>query len=166
MCRDLSRSRTVSIRVGQVRLNLLTTRAGGVEVLARVAADLGLAAATAFDFVAECGHSRRQLRPVHRRRVLLCAIELAWLQRTDGAVRRLCQIEDDCVGVKLRGRVAVDWPRAVVFKERGDRIACCFRTSIAAEPRLHVRLKLLQRDTHALTVRLTNALVAANQRSQ
>ena len=40
--RNLHRSRASSIRFRQVGLDLLTTRAGGVEVLAGVAGDLGL----------------------------------------------------------------------------------------------------------------------------
>ncbi len=56
--RDLRGRGALSIRLGQVVLNLLTTRAGGVEVLARVAADLGLAAATALDLVAQSAVSR------------------------------------------------------------------------------------------------------------
>jgi hypothetical protein len=50
--RDLRGGGTLSVLVGQVCLNLLTTRAGGVEVLTRVATDLGLAAATTLDLVA------------------------------------------------------------------------------------------------------------------
>jgi hypothetical protein len=48
---DLRGGRTLSILTGQVCLNLLTARAGGVKVLARVAADLGLPAATALDLI-------------------------------------------------------------------------------------------------------------------
>ena len=69
--RDLRRRGALSIRFGQVFLDLLAARAGRVEVLARVAADLGLAAATALDLVTEGGQSRRQLGPIDRRRVLL-----------------------------------------------------------------------------------------------
>ena len=45
--RDLRRRGALSIRLGQVVLDLLATRAGRFEVLARVASDLWLAAATA-----------------------------------------------------------------------------------------------------------------------
>src|SRR5882672_1309371 len=74
--RDLRRRGTLSTRCGQVVFNLLTPWAGRVEILARVPADLGLPAATALDFVAQRRQSHRQLRSVHRRRVLLRAIEL------------------------------------------------------------------------------------------
>src|SRR5438552_2643832 len=72
--RDLRSGGALSVLVGEVCLNLVTARAGGVEVLARIAADLGLPAATALDFVAQGRQSRRQLGSVHRRRVLLRAI--------------------------------------------------------------------------------------------
>src|SRR5215813_5878780 len=49
--RDLRGSRARSIPFGQVGLDLLTTRTGGVEVFTGVAGDLGLTAATAFDLV-------------------------------------------------------------------------------------------------------------------
>ena len=84
--RDLRRCGALSIRFGQVVLDLLATRAGRVEVLARVAADLWLAAATALDLVTERGQSRGQLRSVDRRGVLLRPVELARLERT-----RLCR---------------------------------------------------------------------------
>jgi hypothetical protein len=47
--RDLRRRGTLSIRCGQVVLDLLAARTGRVEVLACVASDLWLAAATALD---------------------------------------------------------------------------------------------------------------------
>src|SRR5712691_1957287 len=62
--RDLRGCGTLSVLVGQVCLNLLTARAGGIEVLARIAADLGLPAATALDVVAQGGQSRCQLGSV------------------------------------------------------------------------------------------------------
>lgn len=52
--RDLCGGRACSIRFGQVGFDLLATRAGGIEVLAGVAGDLGLTAATALDIVAQC----------------------------------------------------------------------------------------------------------------
>jgi hypothetical protein len=57
---DLRRRRALPIRLGQVFLDLLTAWAGRVEVLARVASDLWLAAATALDLVTEGGQSRCQ----------------------------------------------------------------------------------------------------------
>src|SRR5439155_2068333 len=59
--RNLRRRGALSIRFGQVFLDLLATRAGRVEVLARVSAHLWLAVATALDLVTEGGQSRCQL---------------------------------------------------------------------------------------------------------
>jgi hypothetical protein len=107
---------------------------------------------------------RGQLRSVHRGCVLLGAIEFARLQRTDRTVGGLGQIEDDGMRVELRCRIPVYRPRAVVFEQGGHEVPGRLRAAIAGEPRLHVRLQLVERDAHALTVRLTDARVAANQR--
>jgi predicted nuclease of restriction endonuclease-like RecB superfamily len=98
-----------------------------------------VATASALDFVAERGQLRRQLRPVHRRCVLLGAIEFARLQRTDRTVGGLGQIEDDGMRVELRRRIPVHRPRAVVFEQGGHEVPGRLRAAIAAEPRLHVR---------------------------
>jgi hypothetical protein len=94
-----------SLRRGQVVFDLLTAWAGCLEVLARVAANLGLAAATALDLVTKRGQSRRQLGSVHRRRVLLRPIQLPRLQRAHRAVSRFRQIEDDGMRMEL-----LAWP--------------------------------------------------------
>src|SRR5262249_25055434 len=113
MCRDLRRSRAVTIRVGQVGLDLPTTRTGGVEVLARVAGDLGLPASAALDVIPEHRQSRGQLGAVYGGRVLLRAIQLSWLKGADGAVGGFGQIEDHSMRVELRRRIAVPGPPAV-----------------------------------------------------
>jgi hypothetical protein len=71
---------------------------------------------------------------------MLRPVQLARLERANGAVNRLRQIEEDDVRVELRRRVAVYRPGTVVFKESGNGIAGCFRTPVPAEPCLHVRL--------------------------
>src|SRR5258705_9181479 len=164
--RDLRGGGALPILAGQVCLNLLTPRAGGVEVLARVAADLGLPAATALDLVTERAQSRRQLGPIYGGRILLCAIQLTRLQRTDRPAGGLRPIEDHCVRVKLRCRVAIHRARTVVFEQRRNEIPGRFGPAIPTKPRLHVRLQLIEGDVDALTVRFTDTLVAANQRRE
>ena len=56
---DLGSRGALSIRFSEVVFNLLTTRAGCVEVFARVTADLRLAAATPLDLVTQRGQSCR-----------------------------------------------------------------------------------------------------------
>src|SRR5207253_1713264 len=65
--------------------------------------------------------------------------------------------------VELRRRVAVYGPRAVVFEQGRNRISGGLRAPIAAEPRLHVRLQLLERHPDALAVGLTHSVIAANE---
>src|SRR5437763_15416972 len=65
--------------------------------------------------------------------------------------------------VELRRCVAVDGPRAVVFEQGRNRISGGLRAPIAAEPRLHVRLRLLERHPDALAVGLTHSVIAANE---
>src|SRR5688572_8136155 len=74
--RDLRRRRALSIRLGQVVLNLLAPWTGRLEVLARVAADLRLTAPTTLKVVPKGGQSRRQFGSIHRRGVLLRPIQL------------------------------------------------------------------------------------------
>src|SRR2546423_9420803 len=99
--RDLRSSRAGTIRFRQVGFDLLTTRAGGVEVLTGVAGDLGLTAATAFDLVPQRRQSRRQFGTVHRSRVLLRAVQLSWLKRAHVTIGGLGQVENDGVRVEL-----------------------------------------------------------------
>jgi hypothetical protein len=94
--RDLCRRGAVSTRFGQVVLNLLTARTGRIKVLARVAADLRLAAATTLDLVAQGGQPRR----------------MSWTHRTARPSKkleeRLCG-EMDCSG--LKSPATVDQPQ-------------------------------------------------------
>lgn len=81
--------RHLSVLSSQIRFDLLTTRAGDVEVLAGVAADIRLAAASLLDLIADRGQPRGQLGAIHSGGVLLGAIQLARWQRTHGAIGRL-----------------------------------------------------------------------------
>jgi len=166
MSRDLRRHGALSIRFGQIVLDLLATRTGRVEVLTCVASDFRLAAATALYLVAERGQSRCRLGSIDRRGELLRPVQLARLQWTHCTVCRLREVEDDRVGMELRRGIAVHRPGAVVLKQGRYRIAGRFRPAIATEPRLRVRLELLEGDAYALTVRRTDALVAADQRRE
>src|SRR5204863_100199 len=100
---------------------------------------------------------------VHRGRVLLRAVQLAWLKRANGPIGGFGQVEDDGVRVELRRGVAVHRPRAVVFEERRHEIASRLRSPIATEPRLHVPLQLVERDAHTLAVSLAYAVVAPDE---
>src|SRR5262249_21202385 len=59
--------------------------------------------------------------------------------------------------------IAVNRPRAVVFEERRREIAGRLRPPIATQPRLDVRLQLVERYAHALAMRVTHTVVAADQ---
>src|SRR5260370_38547490 len=59
---DLRGAGTVLAGAREMGFDLLTARAGRVEVLRRIAANFGLAAAPALDLVAERGEAQRELR--------------------------------------------------------------------------------------------------------
>ena len=165
MRRNLGGFRPAVVALRELVLNLLPARTRGVHVVLRVAADLRLAAGAAIDLVAQRLEPDGQLRPVHRRHIRLALVEFARLQRTDVAVLRARDVEDDDVGVELGRRVTVDGSGAVVLELRRDPLARRLGRMIA-EARLHVSLEFVERDTDALAVCVSHPRIAAHQRGQ
>src|SRR5581483_6252832 len=137
---DLCRSGAMLFGSRQVVFDLLATRARGVEVLARVADDLGLPTLAALDVVAQRRQASGELRPIDGRGVLLRLVQFSGLQRADVALPRLGQIEDHRVRVELRRRITTDGPSTVVFERGDDRLPRRFGRCVAAETRLDVSL--------------------------
>src|SRR3989442_15772357 len=126
-------------------LDLLATRTRCLDVLVAVPRDFRLAAFAAFDLVAQAGEPRRELRPVHCRRILLRLVQFPRLQRADLCLDRVRQIEDNDVRMQLRRSVSVDWPRAVVLELGSNPHPGRLSRTIAAETRLDVALQLVER---------------------
>ena len=164
--RDLRRVRTVQLRLVQMVLDLLPALARGLEVLRRVPADLGLPALASLDVVAELLQTQGQFRSVDRRGVLLGLIEFPGLERARVALGRLRDVEDHHMRVQLRRGIAIHRPRAVMLEAGRDPLAGGFGRMVAADSGLDVVLQLLKGDRHTRAVRLTDALVPADQGRQ
>src|SRR5216683_4389350 len=121
-----------------MRFNLLTTRAGSLEVGLGVPADLGLSARAAFDVVRERTEPRRELGPVDGGRVLLRLEQLSRLECAHITLRRFGEVEHHDVRMQLGGDVALDRARAVMLEPSGHPPACGLGRSIPTEPGLYV----------------------------
>ncbi len=84
---DLGGAGAVALVLLQVRLDLLTAWARGLQIRGRVASDFRLSTLAALNLVPEAGEAQGQLGAIHRGPVLLRPIELPRLQRTDLAAR-------------------------------------------------------------------------------
>src|ERR1700732_742628 len=115
---DLCGRGTGPMLLREMRLNLLTTGTGGVEVGLGVPSDFGLTAFPSINLVAQRRQPGRELGAVDGSGVLLRLVELPRLHGPDVAVGRFREVEEDDVGVQLRGGVAIDRPRAVMVEPR------------------------------------------------
>src|SRR5579864_6959186 len=164
--RDLGGSGPSLLFLRQMFLDLPAAWARGLEILRRVTADLRLPALAAVDLIAQLSQVRRQLRTVDGGRILLRSIELPRLEGVGLALIGFREIEEHGVGMQLRRRVVVDRSGAIVLKRRGDPPARGLGGMIAADARLDVLLEFVERDLDAGPVRLSDTLIAANQRRE
>jgi len=82
------------------------------------------------------------------------------------SVRRLGDVEDDGVGMKLRGRISVYGPTGVVLESCRNPLARRLGGQSASNARLDVSLHLVERNAYTFPVRHPNALIAAGKRGQ
>ena len=136
------------------------------ELFSGMALDLRLPVRAAFDLVTKLLQPRRQFRAIHRRRVLLRSVKFLRLQRPRLTLSRLSHIEDHRVRVQLRRCITVNRSAAVVLELGDGPHASGLRRDIAAHARLRVLLHLIKCRAHALSMRVSHAVVAANQRGQ
>ena len=92
--------------------------------------------------------------------------DLVRLQGARLAVATLRDIEDDCMSVQLRRRIAIDGPGCIVLEGRRDELARRLRRVDIAYTGLSVAFQFSQRRTHTLPVGQSHLVVAAYQRSQ
>ena len=86
-----------------------------------------------------------------------------WLDRARLAILSFRYVEDDRMSVKLRRDVAVNRAGGVVLELCRDELAGGLRRIIPADAGLGVVFELVESSADTLTVRLANALVAANE---
>jgi hypothetical protein len=68
--------------------------------------------------------------------------------------------------MELRRGIAIDGSCGVMLELGGNELTRCLRWMIAANPRLSILLQLVQGDTHTLTMRLTNTVIATHEGRQ
>ena len=120
--RDLYGCSSLLLLLRKMILDLLATWTRCLDVLVAVHRDFRLTTFAVFDLVAQGGEPHGELRPVHRRRILLRLVQLPRLQRADLCLDRVRQIEDHDVRVQLGRGVSVDWRRAVVLELRSHHV--------------------------------------------
>ena len=150
----------VALHVGAY---LLASRAGGIQVLLRVALDLRRSAAAGLDFVAEIAKSVHQFGLVDGSGKLLRLKEAARLEGAHRAVRAFGHIEDHGVRMELRRGVAIHRAGGVVLEFGGDELPCGFGRVVAADARLRVPLQFRQSRSHGLGDEPPHPLVAADK---
>ena len=78
----------------------------------------------------------------------------------------LGQIEHDRMGMELWCNVAIHRASGVVLEFCGDEFARCLGRMVPADPGLRVVFELFKGGADALTVRLADTVVAANESRQ
>src|SRR5579864_7362037 len=144
-------------------LDLLASRTGCLQILARITLDLRLATLSLLNFVTQLFQTERQFGTIDRGTVLLRPIELVWLDRVRFAFLGFSDIEEHDMSMKLRCRVAVHRTRAVMLKDRRNPFSSRLSRVIASQACLNIFFNFVQGNLHALSMGLTHLVVAADE---
>src|SRR5262249_48993817 len=98
-------------------------RAGRLQILFGVAPNFRLPMFTALQFIAQHLHPHCELGSIDRSHVSLRNEEFVGLETPRCSIRLLGDVEDDCMGVKLRGGVAINGTCGIVFKSSSNKLA-------------------------------------------
>src|SRR5271165_5258443 len=109
-----------------VLFDLLPAWAARFQILLGVALDLRCSVWALLNFISQLPQAQRQFCSINGSRILLRAIQLMRLQCAGIAVFSLGDIEDDHMGMKLRGGISVHRTATVMLKLRGNPSAGCF----------------------------------------
>jgi hypothetical protein len=82
------------------------------------------------------------------------------------AVLPLGHVEDHGMGMKLRGRIAIDGPRGIVLEGGGNEFSRRLRGMHIADPRLRVSFKFPQRHADTFPMGLSHPFIAAHKRGK
>src|SRR5437762_13750808 len=101
---------------------------------------------------------------IDRGRILLSAVKLKRLNRSDLTLFGLGHVHDYDMSVELRRGIAVFviWPRRRVLELGSDHLAGSDRRFVATASGLHVTLEYFQSFLHTLPVRASYSFVVAN----
>ncbi len=116
-----------------------------------------------FNLISETLQLQRKLGSVDGCRILLRLEETALLQCARLSIFSLSHIEDDCMSMKLRRGIAVNWTSGVMLEGSSDELACCLGRMDVTYASLCVSLQLLQRDSNTFAMRLTHAIIATHK---
>ena len=150
----------------EVLPNLLTAGTGGVKVLLGVALDLGCAASSRRDLIAQLRESVHEFRLVDSGRKLLAVEVTLGLDGASGAVRAFRHIEDHGVRMELRRGIAIDRTGGVMLELGGNKLPSSFGGVVPADSSLSVSLQLGESGCDGFPVRLTHPVISTNKGGQ
>ena len=160
---DLRRACTVSANFLQVSDDLFPARARCVKILLAVALDLRLAMFAAFNLITQPMQPQGEFGTVDGCHILLRLEKAALLKRARLAVLTLGHVEDDCVRVKLRRGIAINWAGSIVLEGRGNELAGRLRRMDVADAGLGVPLQFSESYANTFAVRITDAVIASHK---
>src|SRR4051812_45178417 len=144
----------------QTLFELAVPKTFGGEVLGRITSDIGSVVGPTSYFIPKDTEVLPQLGLVDCSGHRLGAKELIRLQRPMVSFRIGRHVENDRVGMKVRCRVSVDWPRGVMFEHRRSPEPGCLRPCIASHAGLCVPLQVVECLSHGLPVSVAHALIS------
>jgi len=124
----------------QMVLDLFPSWTGRFQVLFGVATDFRLSVLPALQFIAQHLQPHCQFGAIDRSHVSLRDKEFVGLETPRCSIRLLGHIEDDGMGVKLRGGVTINGSGGIVFKGSSNKPARGLRRVNIADTGLRVSL--------------------------
>ena len=146
--------------------NLLTPRAGSVEVFLGIALDLWRSASANGDFIAEILQAVSEFGLIDGGRELLRSEKALRLDRPRLTILALGQIENDRMGMELWRNIPIHWTSCIVLEFGGDEFARSLWRMVPADAGLRIVLELFKGCGDALSVRLTHTIIASHKSRQ
>src|ERR1700679_3612653 len=150
-------------RAFEVFTNLLASGAGCGEIFLCVSLDLRSTAPPCRNFVAKLPEAVSQLGLIDRRGKLLGGEEALRLDCARLAIVALRDIENDRVSMQLWRDISIDRTGFIVLKLGGDKFASGLGRMVAADAGLRVVFELVEGNSDALPVSVTDTLIAADE---
>jgi hypothetical protein len=146
--------------------NLLTPRAGSVEVFLGIALDLWRSASANGDFIAEILQAVREFGLIDGGRELLRSEKALRLDRPRLTILALGQIENDGMGMQLWRNIPIHWTSCIMLEFSSDEFARSLWRMVPSDAGLRIVLELFKGCGDALSVRLTHPIIASHESRQ
>ncbi len=143
--------------------NLLTPRAGSVEVFLGVALNFWRSASANSDFITEILQSVHEFGLIDGGCELLRGEEALRLDCARLTILALGQIEDYRMGMELWGNIPIHRASCIVLEFGGNEFACCLRRMVPADSGLRIVFELFKGGADALAVRFSHPIISADQ---